>query len=130
MYINNMIVKSTTSNEHLLDLKVMFGTLRKCNITMNSNNCTFRVSAKTFMGFIINEKGIETNLERVKFMPEIKRPQTVKEVQKLTRCIIVLGRFISNSAQKCLPCFKCLRSIKDFRWTKELRRPSSSSNGT
>lgn len=43
-----------------------------------------------------------------------------EKVQKLIGGMAPLRRFISNSAQKCLPLFKCKRSMKDFQWIYEI----------
>ena len=43
----------------------------------------------------------------------------VKEVQRLTRCITSLGRFMSRSVDKCLPFFKVLKKKTPFGWDKE-----------
>ena len=43
--------------------------------------------------------------------------KTVKEVQKLTRRIATLNRFISRVTDKCLPFFKTLKQA--FAWTDE-----------
>ncbi|XP_057540552.1 uncharacterized protein LOC130818402 [Amaranthus tricolor] len=48
----------------------------------------------------------------------MRSPTSVKEVQKLTGCIAALGRFLSKSADKCLPFFKTIKQQK-FEWTAE-----------
>ena len=45
---------------------------------------------------------------------EITSSKTVKEVQKLTRRIAALNRFISKVTDKCLPFFKTLKQA--FAW--------------
>ena len=42
-------------------------------------------------------------------------PRIVKEVQKLTRRIAALNRFVSITTDKCLPFFKTLKQA--FAWT-------------
>ena len=44
-------------------------------------------------------------------------PRSVKEVQRLTRRIATLNRFVSRAIDKCLPFFKTLK--QDFHWTDE-----------
>ncbi|XP_077230948.1 uncharacterized protein LOC143864015 [Tasmannia lanceolata] len=46
-------------------------------------------------------------------------PKVAKDVQRLTGRIAALSRFMSKSAERCLPFFRTLRSMKDFRWTEE-----------
>ena len=47
-------------------------------------------------------------------------PKTVKEVQKLTRRIVALNRFISKATDKCLPFFETLKQV--FAWIDECEK--------
>ena len=69
------------------------------------------------MGFIVSQKGIEVNPEKVQAILNMKSPKTVKEVQKLTGRIAALNRFVSKATDKCLPFFKTLKQA--FSWTDE-----------
>ncbi|KAK3001975.1 hypothetical protein RJ639_022284 [Escallonia herrerae] len=57
-------------------------------------------------------------------MPGIdpKPLKTIKQVQELTGRVAALGRFMSKSAEKCLPFFKAIRKAKDFEWTEECQK--------
>ena len=44
-------------------------------------------------------------------------PRNVKEVQRLTRRVAALNKFVSKATEKCLPNFKTLK--KAFQRTKE-----------
>ena len=44
-------------------------------------------------------------------------PRSVKEVQRLTRRVAALNRFVSKTTDKCLPFFKILKQA--FQWTEE-----------
>ncbi|KAK3002375.1 hypothetical protein RJ639_022536 [Escallonia herrerae] len=44
------------------------------------------------------------------------------KVQELTGRVATLGRFMSKSAEKCLPFFKAIRKAKDFEWTEECQK--------
>ena len=46
-------------------------------------------------------------------------PKRIRDVQKLTGRIAALGRFVSKSGDKCLPFFKALKKVKNFKWTDE-----------
>ena len=49
----------------------------------------------------------------------MEEPSTKKEVQKLTRRIAALIRFISKSAERSLPFFKALRDGDKVEWGSE-----------
>jgi hypothetical protein len=46
-------------------------------------------------------------------------PQSTKDVQRLTRRLAALKRFISKSVERSLPFLKTLRGAKDFVWGPE-----------
>ena len=69
----------------------------------------FGVSSGKFLGFIVSQQGIEANPEKVKAILDMTSPRSVKEVQRLTRRIATLNRFVSRAIDKCLPFFKTLK---------------------
>ena len=76
---------------------------------LNPSKCAFRVASGKFLGFMVSQRGIEANQEKVRAILEMALPRTVKEVQKLTGRIAVLSRFASKVTEKCLPFFKTLK---------------------
>ncbi|XP_074376974.1 putative mitochondrial protein AtMg00860 [Apium graveolens] len=70
---------------------------------------------------MVSKRGIEANPDKIKAILDMEPPKTIKDVQKLTRRVAALGRFISKSGDKCLPFFKSLKKIKDFIWTDEIQ---------
>ena len=55
------------------------------------------------------------NLEKVKAMLDMVSLRSVKEVQRLTRQVAALNRFVSQATDKCLPFFNMLKQA--FQWT-------------
>ncbi|GAV68100.1 rve domain-containing protein/RVT_3 domain-containing protein [Cephalotus follicularis] len=49
----------------------------------------------------------------------MRQPQTIRDVQRLNGKIAALSRFVSKSAEKCLPFFKILRDPKGFSWSDD-----------
>ena len=115
IYVDNMLVKSLHKDDHLDNLRETFNTLRSYNMKPNPNKCSFRVTAGKFLGFIISQRGIEVNPEKIRAIMELEPSRTVKEVQSLNGKIAALNRFVSKAMEKCLPFFRTLR--KSFEWT-------------
>ena len=76
---------------------------------LNPMKCAFGVSSGKFLGFMVSQWGIEANPKKVKVILEMTSPRNVKEVQRLTRRVAALNRFISRATDKCLPFFKTLK---------------------
>ena len=117
MYVDDMLVKSKEEESHLDDLNETFNMLRQYSVKLNPSKCAFGVSLGKFLGFMVSQRGIEANLEKVRAILEMSSPKTVKEVQSLTRRGAALNWFISKATDKYLPFFKTLK--KAFVWTKE-----------
>ena len=66
------------------------------------------------MGFIVNSRGIEANPNKIKSMLDMQPPLNTKEIQRLTKRIALLSRFVSRSGDKCQPFFEVLK--KAFHW--------------
>ena len=84
---------------------------------LNSSKCAFDVASGKFLGFMVSQRGIEANPEKIQAILNMTSLKTVKEVQKLTGRIAMLNRFISKVTDKCLAFFKTLKQA--FAWTSE-----------
>jgi hypothetical protein len=118
VYVDDMLVKSKLSSCHEEDLKETFQTLRHYSMKLNPAKCAFRVSAGKFLGFIVSQRGIEANPEKIQAIMDMQPPTNTKQqLQQLTGRVAALNRFVSRATDKCLPFFKILQ--KAFSWREE-----------
>ena len=66
MYVDDMLVKSKEELAHLDNLKETFTTLKQYQIKLNPSKCAFGVASGKFLGFMVFQKGIEANPEKVR----------------------------------------------------------------
>ena len=114
VYIDGMLVKSTTAELHIAHLAEAFQILKEYNMKLNPAKCAFGVSTGKFLGFIVNNRGIEANPYKIKVVLDMPSPSNIKEVQRLTEMIAALSRFVSRASDKCQPFFQVLK--KAFQW--------------
>ncbi|KAA3480212.1 RNA-directed DNA polymerase (Reverse transcriptase), Ribonuclease H [Gossypium australe] len=81
VYVNDMIVKSRTIKEHLQVLRKLFLRLRKFQLKLNPTKCTFGARLGKLLGFVVSEKGIEIDPDKVKAIQELPPSRTQKEVR-------------------------------------------------
>ncbi|CAL2255723.1 unnamed protein product [Prunus armeniaca] len=79
---------------------------------LNPMKWAFGVASGKFLGFMINQRGIEANLEKIQAILDMKIPTTVMDIQSLTGCIASLTRFISKAIDRCALFFKALKDNK------------------
>ena len=82
---------------------------------LNPSKCVLGVTAEKFLGFMVSQRGIEVNPEKVRAIMELEPPKKVKAVQSLNEKVAALNRFVSKATDKCLPFFRVLK--KSFEWT-------------
>ena len=101
VYIDDMLVKSITAELHIGHLSEAFQILREYNMKLNPAKCAFGVSVGKFLGFMVNNRGIEENPNKIKVVLDLPPPSSIKEVQRLTGTITALSRFVSRASDKC-----------------------------
>ena len=102
------------------DLRETFDTLHSYNMKLNLGKCTFGVTAGKLLGFMVSQRGIEANPDKIRAIMEMTPPRNVKEVQSLNGKVVALNRFVSRATDKCLLFFRTLK--KSFEWTAECQQ--------
>ena len=115
-----MLVKCRREDDHLDDLNETFDTLHSYNMKLNPSKCAFGVMAGKFLRFMVSQRGIEVNPDKIQAIIEMAPPRNVKEVQSINSKVAVLNRFVSRATNKCLPFFSTLK--KSFEWTAECQQ--------
>jgi hypothetical protein len=113
-YVDDIVVKSIQRRDHIGDLAETFANLRAANLKMNPKKCVFGIHKGKVLGCLVSTKGIEANPDKIKTLIEMQDPVSVKDVQKLTRRVAALNRFIPRDAERSLPFFQVLRCYKNF----------------
>ena len=87
---------------------------------LNPSKCAFGVASGKFPGFMVSQRGIEANPNKIQAILNMEPPKNIKDVQSLTGRVAALNRFVSKVTDKCLPFFKVLR--KAFEWTDKCQQ--------
>ena len=114
IYIDDMVVKSKVESDRVNDLGNIFDILRRYKLRLNASKYSFGVGSGKFLGYMVTHRGIEVNPDQIKAIKTLQLPRNPKEVQRLTRMIAALNRFIFRSADKCRPFFQLLNKWKGF----------------
>jgi hypothetical protein len=126
-YVDDIVVKSKKRQDHIQDLQEIFSNLRKRNLKLNPEKCTFGVQKRKILGCIVSAKEIDPNPDKVQIILNMRIPKNIKDIQKLTGRLATLNRFISKSAERSLPIFQALKGSKetsygDLRSNMHLKR--------
>ena len=69
---------------------------------LNPSKCPFGVVSRKFLGFMVSQRGIEANLDKIQAILNMEPPKNIKDVQSLTGQVAALNKFFSKATDKCL----------------------------
>nr|XP_011462120.1 PREDICTED: uncharacterized protein LOC105350849 [Fragaria vesca subsp. vesca] len=110
VYVDDMLVKNKTNDGHIANLDKVFTKLLTHGMRLNPQKCIMAVGGGKFLGFMVSERGIEANPEKIHAILDMTVLSTRNEVQCLTGRLVALARFISRLTDKCNPFFQLLKS--------------------
>ena len=87
---------------------------------LNPDKCVFGVPAGKLLGFLVSNRGIEANPEKITTITSLAKLKCINDVQRLAGRIAALSRFISRLGEKAIPLYQMLK--KNGSVCLELRR--------
>ncbi|XP_022150318.1 uncharacterized protein LOC111018515 [Momordica charantia] len=99
VYVNDMLVKSLMTKQHVADLTEAFSMLNHYQMKLNPTKCVFGVSSRKFLGFMVNHRVLEANPDKIKAVLEMESPKNLKQLQCLNGRIAALNRTSNNEAE-------------------------------
>ncbi|KAA3486545.1 reverse transcriptase [Gossypium australe] len=96
--------------------------LRKFELKLNPAKCTFGARSRKLLGFIVSEKGIEVDPNKVKAIQELSSPRTQKEVRGFLGRLNYIALFISELTERCDPIFRLLKKHNPGTWDEECQK--------
>ena len=118
-YIDDMIARSRNFLEHLKHLKLFFELLRELGLKIKLSKTRFAQLEVPFVGFLISDKGVRPDPERIQAILSIPEPRTFKELQSLIGAFTYYRRFHEKYAYM-LDEFRDIMSPKVvFKWSKK-----------
>ena len=65
VFVDDMQVKSAEPGQHLTNLREVFAFLKKYKMKLNPAKCAFDVASEKFLGFMVNQRGIKANPDKI-----------------------------------------------------------------
>jgi ribonuclease HI len=118
-YVDDIVVKTWKADDLVSDLSIAFGCLRANGVKLNPEKCVFSVPRGMLLGYIVTQRGIEANPEKVAGLEQMGLIRDLKGVQRVLGCLAALSRFISQLGEKGLPLYRLLKKHERFSWTAE-----------
>nr|ABF93727.1 retrotransposon protein, putative, Ty3-gypsy subclass [Oryza sativa Japonica Group] len=121
-YVDDVVVKTKQKDNLITDLEETFASICAFRMKLNPEKCIFGVPSGKLLGFMISQRGIQANPEKINAILNMKPPSSQKDVQKLTGCMAALSRFVSRLGERGMPFFKLLKKTDNFQWGPEAQK--------
>ena len=95
VYVDDMIVKSKNREGHIPTLRKFFERIWFYKLRLNPKKRTFGVTSGKLLGFIVSQRGVEVDHDKIKAIVKMKPPRTEKEIRGFLRRIQYISRFIA-----------------------------------
>jgi ribonuclease HI/transposase InsO family protein len=118
-YVDDIVMKTMKADNLVSDLSIAFGCLRANGVKLNPEKCVFGVPRGMLLGYIVSQRGIEANPEKVAALERMGPIGDLKGVQRVLGCLAALSLFISRLGEKGLPLHRLLKKHERFSWTAE-----------
>ena len=79
-YVDDVVVKTKNPDDLIADLTETFDNLRKFRWKLNPTKCVFGVPSGKLLGFIVSERGIEANPEKISTIMNMPPPKMARDV--------------------------------------------------
>jgi hypothetical protein len=85
-YVDDIEVKSKKTGDLVPDLTEVFSKLRKHGVKLNPEKCVFGVPRGMLIGFVVSERDIEANPEKISAIMDMGPINNLKGVQRVMGC--------------------------------------------
>jgi hypothetical protein len=113
-YIDDIVVKTRKVGNLVSDLRIAFNCLWANGVKLNPEKCVFGMPWGMLLGYIVSQRGIEANPEKVVALEQMGPIRDLKGVQRVLGCLAALSRFISRLGEKGLPLYRLLKKHERF----------------
>jgi len=109
VYLDDIIVFSTSLEEHLQSLQLVFEKLSEANLKLQLDKCEFLKQETSFLGHVITKDGIKPNPDKINAIQKYPIPTNTKELKGFLGLTGYYRKFIPNFADIAKPMTAVLR---------------------
>lgn len=109
VYLDDIIIYSTSLQEHIDRLKLVFDRLRSSNFKVQMDKTEFLQKTVQFLGHVITPDGVKPNPDKITAIKNFPIPKTQTEIKSFLGLLGYYRRFIPNLSKITKPMTKCLK---------------------
>ncbi|RVW83447.1 hypothetical protein CK203_051788 [Vitis vinifera] len=87
--------------DHLVALERFFERIRQFRLRLNPKKCTFGVTSRKLLGYMVSERGIKADSKKIRAILEMPTLRTEKEIGRFLGRLQCISRFIVRLTNIC-----------------------------
>lgn len=119
VFLDDIIVYSSSIPEHIERLKMVFVTLRKHNLKLSPKKCNLLQTIIPFLGFLISAEGVVPDPKKIIPILNLPQPKNAKGIKSFMGMVNYYARHISKHAK---PLHNLLKKETKFVWSNECQK--------
>jgi hypothetical protein len=119
VYLDDVIVFSTSLQEHIVNLRQVFQRLREANLKIQLEKSEFLKKETAYLGHIIKTDGIKPNPGKILCIKNFPMPKTKKEIKSFLGLLGYYRKFVPNFADVTKPLTNCLKKNSKINFNSE-----------
>ena len=105
-YMDDLLTISESHEQHIQDLEEVLLRFRRYGFKLNLNKSTFATDTVTYLGFIIDEKGIRPSQDKCEALKSAQIPKTITEIRRFAGCANYFREMIPNFSVRMAPLLR------------------------
>ena len=118
-YLDDIIVFSSTWEEHLARLREVFKRLRHAKLKLGAAKCTFAAKEVSYLGHRVTEEGLLPDPLLLAAIRDIPPPKTATEVHSFLGLAGYYRRYVKGFATIAAPLHALTRKDAVFHWSED-----------
>ena len=119
VYVDDILIHSTTFEEHLVHLQNVFNRLNEANLKLQPKKCQFAAEKVEYLGHYFSKQGIEVNPSKIEAVKTYPVPKTRKQLKAYLGLTKYYRRFVRNYAAIAAPLNSLLKKDTEYKWSDE-----------
>ena len=119
VYIDDILITGETESDHLKFLEEVLKRLAKAGLRAKKHKCKFMAPSVTYLGHVIDAKGLHPLPEKVQAIQQAPTPKNVTELKSYLGLLTYYGKFLPNLSSRLAPLHELLRKNTEWKWSHE-----------
>jgi len=115
VYLDDVIVFSSTMDEHFQRLTAVLARLRDTGLKLKPSKFRLLQKHVAFLGHILSEVGVSTDPEKVRTIKDWPTPENLREVRSFVSLCSYYRRFVEGFAKISAPFHAMTKKGEAFR---------------